>query len=213
MSIFRKLFGGGETVPWESMPRLGKTFIEKQREPWEQPGMMEINRFVVAVTPEDMADKACAWNVPTFYMINAEASCFLKIDSLPDDTAVSLANSVNAGKTMLAPSFHAMPTYPVVALVLQVPTPSRTIKLEAIPDLTTPDVRDCLDNLLQKGTGIFYLLTGEPSRLLAKGKLQVSSLGDLRRCLDRAACHYKSITPSALNYRAAGEQYFATTSL
>jgi len=213
MSFFKKLFGGGEPVPWESMPRFGKTFLEKQMEPYEQPGMMQIARFEVSTTPEDMADKACAWNVPTFYMVNAEVSCFLKVDSLPDDMASSLASSVSNGKTALAHSFHAMPTYPVVALVLQVPTPSRTVKLEAVPDLTTPDVRDCLDGLLQRGTGIFYLLTGEPARLLAKGEFRVSSIGELRRCLDRAASHYKSINPSALNYRAAGERYFKTTSL
>ena len=96
----------------------------------------------------------------------------------------------------MVPGFKGFSTYHVVSLILQVPTPERTVNLEAVPDVATANVRDSLDSLLKSGSGLFYLCVGDPPRLLAKGKFTVS-VGALRRCLDQASAHYAGISPSA----------------
>lgn len=212
MSFLKKLFSGSETIPWESIPRNGKTFLEKQREAWEQPGMLPINHFEVYITPEEMADKACAWEVPTFYVVAGQACCFLKVASLPEPLATWLADSISNGRVTLKPTFKGFPTYPIVSLLFQVPTPERTVNLEAAPDVATADVCDSLDSLLKSGSGVFYLCVGDPLRLLAEGRFAVC-VESLRACLDQAATHYKRINPTDLNYRAAAQRYFDTTSL
>jgi hypothetical protein len=212
MGFLSRLFGASEPVPWERMPRNGKTFLERQREPWDKPGNMQIARFELVVTPEDMADKACAWDVPTFFVSEGGTAAFLKVSSMPSPAAQALAASVNAGRATLVPAFSGRPTYPVVPLVFHVPTPERTMKLEAVPDIAGADVRDAIDTLLKDGSGLFYFFMGEPLQLLARGTFTIDTTV-LRRCLDKASTHYSSIRSEQLDYRAAVKEYFESTSI
>ena len=176
------------------------------------PAGLQIGRLEAYYSAERLAETVCAWNVPTFLPFPDQPRCLLKIQSLPDNLSRSFAESIASGKVTLKPTFKPFATYPVVSLVLQVPTIERTFKLEAVPDLATANVRDSLDGLLKLGVGVFYLLLDDPPELLAKGSFTVST-EILRRCLDQASAHYHSIKAEELDFQAAAQLYIQTTSL
>lgn len=212
-AIFR---GSRDSRAWETMPRIGKSFRESRVESLLESlggpeAIQRLNRVEILITAEDLASNACAFDVPTFYTIQGRACCFLKSESWPDESGDSIAEGIRAGRTILATAYRGFPTYPIVSLLLQIPTDEGTIRLEAAPDIASADIRDSLDILLKVATGDFYWFSGE-SQLLAKGEFSVSSKV-LRRCLEQAARHYKRIPPASLNYLAAVQEYFATTSL
>ncbi len=195
-------------IPWESMPRLGETFLERQA--GDVPKGV---RFTLITTPTDIADKACAFGVPTFYVTDHGPSCFLKLQSIPDSLIPAASRSVRDGKVRMVPRFKAMRSYPIVGLIFEIPVGSQTHKQEAAPDLTVADVRDSLDHLLTSGRGNFYLLHGEPAALVAEGTFFSPAVAQLRRCLNKAAAHHTSLTPAARDYRRAVAEYFESTSL
>ncbi len=209
-----------EMVSWEGMPCIGKPFLMQQAEPlleqneemFQQLGM-SLSGTTLIFKPEDIVDRACAWNVPTFYVLEDKACCFLKANSLSQEVTSSLRDSIAQDRVTLTATFYGLRTFPIVALLLQVPISDRVIYLEAVPDLTQADIRDCLDILLKTGRGTFYFFTGEPPQLLAQGQFSVELINDLRKCLDQAATHYRSISLNELNYLAATQEYFRTTPL
>ena len=209
MSFFKKLFGGREAVPWENMPRK-RTALEDYAAQFQKPGMMKIGKLEQHVTPEDQADSMCAFDVPAFTEADNTGCCFLRHQRLSPDTAGAVSESIRTGRVSLTATFHALPTYPIVAFLFQIPLANGPKKAEAVPDLILGDVRDAMDTILRDGHGRFFSFLGQPSRLLAEGRFTVSSVESLRRCLDNAATHYSRISPQRLDYHAAATEYIRT---
>lgn len=214
---FKRLFRmNREGREWEMMPRIGSSFAEKQvaafHDSFGNIDVQRVNRAQVLLLAEDVASNACAPDVPTLYALEGRACCFFRTEAAPEDFSGFLSTSIEAGKTMLLPSYIRFPTYPVLSLLFQMPTDGDFLRVEAAPDLASADIRDVLDILLETGTGDLYFFCGEPPRLVAKGEFSVLKK-ELRRCLEKAAKHYKSIDSASLNYIVAVQAYFASTEL
>jgi hypothetical protein len=212
MTFLKSLFRGSEKVAWEAMPRTGKSQFEMASEQVGSLSGMQVNRFEMWYSPERLAETACHWNVPTYFAFPEQVYCILKIRSLSDEVTPLLVQSISGDKVKLECVSKPMPTYPIVSLVLQVPTPARTFNLEALPDLSAATVRDALDALLKQGAGVLYLLLDDPPQVEAKGKFAVDRHA-LRLCLDAASSHFHSIDVSGRNYQAAARLYDQSTTL
>lgn len=203
--LLASLFGQNSAA-WEDIPVEGRTLLQQQAR--DLPDNVEVT---VITSPEDIANKACAFGVPTFYALEEKPCCFLKLEAIPPQLADVARAGVERGGVRLKMRFKAMASYPIIGFIFHIPVGDDWHKAEAIPNLTDADVRTVLDLLLEKGEGKFYLLEGEPATLVGEGAFSVSARA-LRSCLDRAAGHYARLK-SGKDYDLALNEYVNSTTL
>ncbi len=213
MKFLRNLFTKNKKpMRWNQMPRNGFTLlekIEKEHEALSASGVKIYNYISVS----DIAENYCICDVPTFYSLNNTVNVVLKLKPHPKDNLNLLEKAVTSGKITMDTRYKAMPTFPIIGFIFEIPVGSQILPVEAIPNITDADIRDCLEILLQKDTGKFYFFYENPIKLIGEGLFSVKSLANLSRSLDKASSHYFNIDSNKLDYMLAVKEYIATTTL
>lgn len=201
-------------MQWEELPIKGKTIKEQETEYSEQflgPNSLDINCKIM-IPPSNFVEK-CVGDVPVFYKYDSEPMCVMKLQGNPENIHPGIIESIEKNDIYLTAKFFSYPTYPIISLVLNIPTSSKVYRLEALPDFTDAYLIECMSLLAEKQYGMFHLFTGDTLTQLAKGMFKLSSVNQLEECFNKAAVQLKNIKPDEQDYQTAYQEHLRTTSL